>query len=105
MYRVIIQKTGFMMASDGVGRTLQGAALTALRGILYRCEELGVPEQRGAMWLALRADRLGPIAVGAGASIMQHKATGMKLEAHRLVAHDFVARFLKQERIWQSMEG
>lgn len=105
MYRVVIEKTGHMMAGQGVGRTLQGAALTALRTLLYECEELGVLEQRSAMWLALRAERLGPIAIGAKSSVMHHKASGMRLEAHRLTAHDGVARFMKQERIWQTMEG
>lgn len=105
MYRVVIEKTGYMMAGHGVGRSLQGAALTALRGLLYVNEELSVLEQRGALWLALRADRLGPIAMGNPAGVLQHKASGMRLEAHRLASHDGVARFMRQEREWQTMEG
>lgn len=105
MYRVVIEKTGYMMAASGVGRSLQGAALTALRGLLYANEEMSVLEQRGALWLALRAERLGPIALGSVHGAMQHKASGMRLEAHRLAAHDGVARFNKQEKTWQAMEG
>lgn len=105
MYRVVIEKTGHMMAGDGVARSLQGAGLTALRELLYANEDLGVLEQRGALWLAMRAERLGPIAVGDAFAVMLHKASGMRLEAHRLAVHDGVARFIKQERIWQTTEG
>lgn len=105
MYRVVIAKTGHMVAGSGVGRSVQGAALTALRGFLYGNEEMGVLEQRGALWLALRAERLGPIAVGNPCGVMQHKASGMRLEVHRLTSHDGVARFIRQEREWQAMEG
>ena len=105
MYRVVIEKLGFMTAGSGVGRTLQGAALTGLRDLLYSNEELSVLEQRGALWLSIRADRIGMIAHGAPSVTIQHKASGMRLEAHRLSNSDGAERYTKQERIWASMEG
>lgn len=105
MYRVIIEKTGHMMAGHGVGRSIQGASLTALRELLYANEELSVLDQRGALWLAVRAERIGPIGLGNPMGVMRHKASGMRLEAHRLASHDGMARFIRQEREWQAMEG